>query len=199
MQGKQLMETKSNKIWEQNKRIIVECGEGPDTYHAVIFAKASNAFNDASLHPDIKGEDRVKAILAAGGVSSIERRKGGQHGYDGYINDGEHGEPALERFHEDGQPWRIKYAEGGTLRDGANGEEAYQAISKDYIAVGHCKQDGRFTDVNGEGGFRVFENKGNMVRGKLLREDHYENGMRLKKRGVAFKKAKAVLSHIKMQ
>ena len=56
----------------------IVCRQGDKAYDVVLTGKKLSIFTDTIKKPDVKkkkGEARVDAILAAGGVSKIERRK----------------------------------------------------------------------------------------------------------------------------
>src|SRR5437879_2504546 len=88
---KQTIRQKQKEI--QMPRIAkINCGEGENTYQVTVTGKDPLTFNEAAIPADVKGEERVAALLAAGGVISIERRKNGK------LNDGANGEAAWSTY-----------------------------------------------------------------------------------------------------
>jgi hypothetical protein len=155
-----------------HQEVIVNCGEGAEAYQVSLVGEGSLVFNNASLPADIKGEERVAAIFAAGGVSSIARDK------DGEQNDGVNGEPAWQTFNDNGTPGFIEYRINGILNDPANGKPARQDFLSDgtpYFTERY--QSGKKNDgPNGEPCVEMFWGNGKVSSVSRYKDDKYNNG-----------------------
>ncbi|MFH1158148.1 MAG: hypothetical protein V1721_04595 [Pseudomonadota bacterium] len=82
-----------------SQKIEISCGEGRNAYQVILIGKTFVFSEEMDKHPDVidkEGEARVAAILAAGGVLNVARRRKGKR------TDGEKGEPALLTFDSNG-------------------------------------------------------------------------------------------------
>lgn len=134
------------------QQITVSYQKGDDAYEVVLTGEAlKGVFKNASGHPSLagkEGEERVRAILALGGISSVERYKnglrndgpGGEPGIqdfmsngnllrsvryrDDRINNSADGQPAILKFNENGTLLAVRYIVDDELNDGPKGEIA---------------------------------------------------------------------------
>lgn len=104
------------------QQIDITYSKGADIYLVTITRKnLRDVFATANGHQDLEGKEGealVKAIVACGGISKIERRKNGKY------NDGPHGEPGLIEFNTNGTPRAIRHFKDGKLKDVVNGDIA---------------------------------------------------------------------------
>ncbi|MFH1158814.1 MAG: hypothetical protein V1721_08080 [Pseudomonadota bacterium] len=154
--------------------------------------------NEKSAFRGMEGEAYVAAILAAGGVLKIERRKYGM------LHNGPNGEPSVQNFSsKNGKLIRVELREHGLLNDGPDGRPSVEEFSsrngirtraehrtdgkrndtvngvpaiQDFYSSGQpfyiafCQDDKYNDSATGEAAIRVFD------KGKLIRVASYKNG-----------------------
>lgn len=142
----------------------IVCEQGDEAYDVTLTGKKLSIFTDTIENPDVKnkkGEARVDAILAAGGVSEIERRRNGE------LTDGENGKASVQQFYDDGTLASTKNHNSDT------GEDVVRIFTKKSVLkrVERYK-NGKLNDgKNGEPAHQLFTDSGNRVL-----EEHYKNG-----------------------
>jgi hypothetical protein len=125
-------------------QVEIKCGSGKSAYTTVLTAKNLGVFWTAAAEQGhrlgkAKGEDLVGAILARGGILSIER-----FNKNGALNDGAHGDPARQRFSKKtGAVVSEVHYRNGALNDGAAGELAVQEFGPlGSLLIGKSYRDG---------------------------------------------------------
>ena len=153
----------------QEKEIV--CGKEQDTYRVTITGKNLNFseyVNKNVVFKDMKGKELVTAILAAGGVLKIERRKNGK------LTDGPNGEPAVQKFNSmNGRLWREEHRKNDLLNDGMKGEPAVQEFNSrngNRTRVEYRERNKRNDSKTGELAIQEYKN-GTMNRGASYKDD----------------------------
>jgi hypothetical protein len=153
--------------------IIIECGINQDAYKVFLNIRSLSAYHAACELPDVKGkegESLVAAMLAANpyNIKEVSRCR------DFKFNDGPKGEPAYQRFDENGMMIETCHYFKGNLHDGANGEPAYQrrTITGSWVISRYWL--GKLNDgKNCEPAVQEFTSEG-----KLSAATHYYKGKR---------------------
>lgn len=156
-----------------HQQVTINYGEGKDAYQVTLTGEGSLVFNNASIPADIKGEDRIAAIFAAGGVSYIERKK------DGTFDDGPNGEPARQSFNKSGMPSFIERYQNGKKNDGLNGEpcaEIFYWNSGKPASVSRHKDDINTDGANGEPAYKKFNEDGILIHKEFLSDGKLNDG-----------------------
>lgn len=148
----------------------VACGEAPNDYTVHLTAQSLQIFKSASEDPSIskkKGENFVSAIIKAGGILKVERRKGS------WLCDGMNDEPAVQVFSPEGALVCSMHYKDNKLHDSAKGEPAFQLFNDkgQPLRISHFRNGLHHDSADGEASFLLF-NEG----GALIWVVHYKDG-----------------------
>ena len=154
-----------------SRLLEITCGAGSTAYKIVLTGAGPETFQAAVRDARVvgkQGEALVAALLdvAKGKISKVMRYKGGND------NDGPHGEPAFQRFDQDGALAEVMHARNSQLNDDPNGEPAWRLFYDGRLHMAEHDRDGVYNDAsNGEAAVQYFHKNGMLSMAK-----RYKNG-----------------------